>query len=166
MKIAKRRRRERKTDYLKRLKLLKSGKPRVIFRKTNKHIISQYVLSEEAKDKVLININSKKLLDFGWPNEFKGSLKSITSSYLTGYLIGKQIIKNRLENPILDCGMISALHKTKVYGFLKGLIDSGIKINCDEKCFPEEERIKGKNLKKDFSKNLEKIKSEIDKKNG
>lgn len=166
MKIAKKRRRENKTDYLKRLKLLKSGKPRIVFRKTNKYIISQYIISEEAKDKVILNINSKKLLEFGWPKEFKGSLKSITASYLTGYLIGKQIIKNKLENPILDCGMIATLHKTKVYGFLKGLIDSGIKINCEEKCFPEEERIKGKTLKKEFSENFEKIKSEIDKKNG
>ena len=59
--------------------------------------------------------------------------------------------------------MIKTLDKSKVYSFLKGLIDSGIKINCPEKCFPEEERIIGKRLKKDFSKYFNEIKANIDK---
>jgi len=85
----------------------------------------------------------------GWKKE-SGSLKSIPASYLTGYLIGKQIIKKSLETPIVDFGMIRVLHKTKVFGFLKGLIDAGVGIDC-EKGFPE---IKG---------DVEKIKLEIDK---
>ncbi len=163
MKTLKRRRREGKTDYLKRLKLLKSEKPRIVFRKTNKYIIGQYVKSEEARDKVIFNVVSKELFKYKWPKEFQGSLKSISASYLTGYLIGKEIKKRKLENPILDTGMIKTLDKSKVYSFLKGLIDSGIKINCPEKCFPEEERIIGKRLKKDFSKYFNEIKANIDK---
>jgi len=52
MKINKRRKREYKTDYLKRIKFLKSNSPRVVFRKTNKYLIAQYTTSKEAKDKI------------------------------------------------------------------------------------------------------------------
>jgi large subunit ribosomal protein L18 len=163
MKISKRRRTEGKTDYSKRLKLLKSESPRVIFRKTNKYIIAQYVISEEAQDKIIIGITSKNLKKYGWPEEFEGSLKSITASYLTGFLIGKEIIKKKLEKPIIDFGMIRTLSKSKAFAFLKGIIDAGIKINCPEKDFPEEDRIQGKSMKKDFSKTFKEIKSKIEK---
>ncbi len=161
MKTVKRRRKENKTDYKKRLNLLKGRAPRVVFRKTNRYFISQYIESEEAKDKVILTINSKGLLKYGWDEKAKGSLKSIPASYLTGYLIGKQIISKKLKTPVVDLGMIRTLHKTKVFAFLKGLIDSGLDINCNEECYPEEERIKGSSLKNKIE--FEKIKSEIDK---
>ncbi len=161
MKVAKRRRRENKTDYLKRLKLLKSGSPRIVFRKTNKYIIAQYVTSKEAQDKIEIGVNSKHLVDYGWPKEFEGSLKSIPAAYFVGLLMGKKIIERKLEFPIADFGMLRALHKTKIYAFLKGVIDAGIKIKYKEETFPDENRIKGKHMKKDFSKIFDGIKSKI-----
>ena len=162
MKVDKRRRRENKTDYLNRLKLLKGGSPRIVFRKTNKYIIAQYVTSKEAQDKIEFGISSKDLIKHGWPKEFSG-LKTIPASYLTGFLIGKKIVKEKLETPIVDFGMLRMLHKTKVYSFLKGISDAGIKINCKEEIFPSEDRIKGKHMKKDFSKIFDEIKSNIEK---
>lgn len=159
MKIQKRRRRENKTDYLKRLKLLKSGKPRIVFRKTNKYLIAQYVESSEAQDKVVFGFDSRELLKYGIDK--KASLKNLTASYLFGYLVGKKISEKKLETPIVDFGMISTLHKTKVYAFLKGLIDAGIEINCKEECFPDEARIKGEHLKNKID--FEKIKSNLEK---
>ena len=161
MKTVKRRRKENKTDYLNRLKLLKSGIPRIVFRKTNKYLLVQYVTSKEAQDKVELNITSKELLKHGWPEEFKGSLKSIPAAYLTGILISNKIKEKKLKNPIVDFGMQRVLHKTKVYSFLKGLIDAGLEISCDKKNFPNEETLNGKFLKKDFSKTFEEIKSKI-----
>jgi len=161
MKTLKRRRREYKTDYAKRIKLLKSGKPRVVFRRTNKYIIAQYVTSNEARDSVKFGVNSKQLLKYGWGEKNKGSLKSIPAAYLLGFLVGKKITKENLDTPIADFGMLRTIHKTKVYGFLKGLIDSGIDIKCDEKIFPSEEKIKGENLKEKID--TQKIKSEIEK---
>ena len=161
MKIQKRRRREAKTDYLNRIKLLKSGKPRIVFRKTNRYVLAQYVTSKEAQDKVKLGLTSKELIKFGWPEKQKSSLKSIPASYFTGFLIGKKILKNKLEEPILDFGMIRTLHKTKAYAFLKGVIDSGIKISCKEEGFPEESRIKGESLKEKIP--FEKIKLNIEK---
>lgn len=163
MKTIKRRRKESKTDYLKRIKLLKSGAPRIIFRKTNKYIIAQYVLSREAQDKVVLGISSKKLLKYSWPKELEGSLKSVSAAYLTGLLLGKKITKEKLEKPIVDFGMNRTIHKSKPYAFLKGLIDSGVKINCPEEAFPEEERIKGKKMVEDFTKFFEVIKLKIEK---
>jgi len=163
MKLDKRRRLENKTDYGKRIKLLKAEVPRAVFRKTNKYIIAEYVTSKNAQDKIEIYTSSKELLKMGWPKEFEGSLKSIPASYLTGYLVAKKIIKAKGETPVVDFGMIRVLHKTKCFGFIKGLIDGGLKIKSEKEAFPEEERILGKNLKEDFSKNFEKVKGEIDK---
>jgi len=159
MKTLKRRRREYKTDYGKRFALLKSGTPRIVFRKTNKYLIAQYVISKEAQDKTIIGVNSKDLIKHGWPETAKGSLKSTTASYLIGYLIGKRILEKKLEKPIIDFGMARMLHKSKVYGFIKGLIDSGVEINCKGEAFPDESRIKGEHMKNKIP--FEEIKSKI-----
>ncbi|MBL7059170.1 50S ribosomal protein L18 [Candidatus Pacearchaeota archaeon] len=163
MKITKRRRRENKTDYAKRIRLLKSDSPRIVFRKTNKYIISQCVTSENAQDKIEFGAHSKELLNYGWPKELTGSLKSLSAAYLTGLLLGRKIEKNKIKSPIIDFGMIRSLNKTKMYAFVKGILDAGIKIECNEKVLPEEDRISGKHMKKDFSTTFSKIKSEIEK---
>lgn len=158
----KRRRRENKTDYLKRLKLLKSKTPRLVFRKTNRYLIAQYVKNTQAQDKIEIGVTSKKLIEYGWPEEFKNSLKSIPASYLLGLLIGKEIVNKKKETPIIDFGMIRNIHKTKIFAFLKGVINSGIKLKYKERTFPDEEKIKGVNLKKNFTEKFKEIKSKIE----
>ena len=152
-----------KTDYGKRKKLLRGNSPRIVFRRTNRYVIAQYITTKEAKDSIEIGVTSKNLEKYGWPKEFEGSLRSITASYLTGLLIGKKILKEKKKIPVFDLGMISSAHKTRPYAFLKGLVDAGLKISHDKKVFPEEDRISGKHLKEDFSKMYEKIKSNIDK---
>jgi len=161
MKTPKRRRKENKTDYSKRIKLLKSRIPRLIFRKTNKYVIIQYVESVEAQDTVITGMTSKDLMKYDWPKKLEGSLKSIPASYLTGLLMGRKITKENLKTPIVDFGMIRSINKTRAYAFLKGIVDSGVKIKCGEQIFPEGDRIKGKHMKKDFSDTFEKIKSKI-----
>lgn len=164
MKNTFKRREQGKTDYGKRKKLLRSESPRVVFRRTNRYVIAQYVTTKEAKDKIEIGLTSKNLEKYGWPKESQGSLRSITASYLTGFLIGKKIIKEKKAVPIFDLGIISSANKTRPYAFLKGLIDSGLKMNHkDSSIFPDEERIKGKHLKRDFSSFYDKIKSNIEK---
>ncbi|MEX0919981.1 MAG: 50S ribosomal protein L18 [Candidatus Pacearchaeota archaeon] len=164
MKTQRRRRSEGKTNYLRRIKLLKSGSPRVVFRKTNRYIISQYITSKEAKDKIEYGITSKDLFNHGWPKKLEGSLKSLPASYLTGFLMGKEIQKKKSDTPVADLGMTRIIKGNKFFAFLKGLKDSGLDIKCDEKDFPTEDRIKGKHLKEDFSKTFDEIKNKIDKK--
>src|SRR5258708_6094287 len=109
-----RRRREQRTDYVKRIGLLKSSKPRIVFRKTNRYIVSQYIESHEAQDKVIVSVNSRDLLEYGWPKDFSGSLKSVPAAYLTGLLMGKKAVK-KSEEPIFDIGMTKSNHKGKVF---------------------------------------------------
>ncbi len=138
--LDKRRRQEGKTNYTKRLILLKAGCPRLVVRKSNKYIILQIVESVRAQDKVLHTVSTKDLLKHGWPADKVGSLKSLSAAYLAGLLIGKKAsdIKGRI---ILDSGLIPSTKASRVYASVKGVADSGIKIPFDEKIVPSDEMI-------------------------
>ncbi len=140
--VAFRRKREQLTHYGKRLKLLFSRQPRLVARQTNKEFIAQIVSMEKQGDKVLAATNSAALKKLGW--EF--SQKNIPASYLTGLLIGKMALKAGIKEVIFDTGMKSPLPQSKYYAFLKGAVDSGLKIPHDPKVFPEEARITGKHI--------------------
>ncbi len=159
--VRKRRRREAKTDYLARKVLLQS-KSRVVFRKTNRYIIGQLVSSSQAQDKVLIGMTSKELLEYNWPKDSINSLKSLPAAYFTGYLLGKKMLDKDFKQSILDFGLIRNIKKSRVYAFLKGVIDSGIKIQASSEVFPDDSRLRGRHMKKSIE--FEKIKSSIDKK--
>ncbi len=161
MRTVKKRRRQGKTDYKTRLKLLESGLPRIVIRITNRYILIQYIQSNEAKDKVIVAANSKELLKYGWPKQALGSLKSVPACYLTGLLLGKKIKqKQDKENKaVLDIGLARNIKKGRIYSALKGLIDSGINMSHDEKIFPPEQRIKGEHLKNKI--NMQEIKDKI-----
>lgn len=163
MKTVKKRRRQNVTDYKARMGLLKSGMPRIVFRKTNKYVVGQYVTSSAAQDKVVLNISSKMLMNYGWPKEMQGSLKSTPATYLTGMLAGKKIIKGKLKTPIVDFGMIRVIDKGKVHAFLKGLVDAGLNIKVKDSVFPSEDRIRGKHAKKGLAEKFDEIKSKIEK---
>src|SRR3989344_2115940 len=92
----KRRRLECKTDYKSRFGLLKSGKMRLVVRKTNRYILLQIVQSEGAQDKVMINLSSKELLEKGWPKSLEGSLKSLAAAYLAGMLLAEKSKKSKI----------------------------------------------------------------------
>jgi len=152
MKTPRRRRLEAKTDYKARLALLKSEKPRIVIRKTNRHIIVQIVKSEIAQDKVLVGNTSKVLLSEGLPSEFSGSLKSLGAAYLTGFLVGKQAIKLGINEAILDAGMNINIKNSRIYAALKGAIDAGLKVPHNEKVLPPIESIKSEKISKIFDK--------------
>ncbi|RLG69666.1 MAG: 50S ribosomal protein L18, partial [Candidatus Iainarchaeum archaeon] len=61
-----RRRREKRTDYAKRLALVKSGLPRLVIRRTNQYIISQVIKFDPKGDITLVHINSSRLKKLGW----------------------------------------------------------------------------------------------------
>jgi large subunit ribosomal protein L18 len=163
MKVEKRRRMEGKTDYRTRQSLLGSEKPRIVFRKTAKYVIGQYVKSKEAKDEVIVGVESKHLLNYGWPEELAGSLKSLPACYLTGLLLGKRILaKDKNAEAILDLGLLRNIPKSRMYGFLKGVIDAGVKLKCAEEMFPDKDRITGKHLKNDIPKIFSKIQKSVE----
>ena len=154
MKTIKRRKLEKKTDYRGRLSLLKSGKPRLIVRKTNRYIIAQIVESDVAQDRVVFGANSKQLIGKGWPENEAGKLKNRTAAYLTGYLLGNEA-KSKIKEAILDIGMNRNIKKSRIYAVLKGALDSGLVVPHSEEALPTIEEI---GSKEKINKILEKIK--------
>jgi large subunit ribosomal protein L18 len=161
MKVSKRRRQENRTDYFKRRNLLKSETPRIVFRKTNRYLIAQYIESKEAQDKIIFGLNSKQLLKYGWPKNLDSALKNTPAAYLFGIMTGIKITHDKLKTPILDFGLQRVLKGSKTQAFIKGLVDSGIKIKHKEENFPSKERIHGKQVKEKIP--FEEIKLKIDK---
>lgn len=151
----KRRRKQQKTDYKARLGLLKSEKLRLIIRKSNKFVVMQIVESEIAQDRVLFSVNSRDLLKLGWPKEKEGSLKSLPACYLTGIILGKKV---KGKEVVLDLGLQRNSHKGRIYAALKGAIESGIKINFDEKTIPSDEMLERNEKIKEI---VKKIKEKI-----
>ncbi|MFX1456124.1 MAG: 50S ribosomal protein L18 [Promethearchaeota archaeon] len=138
-----RRRFEGKTDYHKRLKLLKSRKLRVVIRSSNNHIRVQIVQSKLGGDEVLISAFSKELVSkYDWV----ANTGNIPASYLTGYLAGLRAKKASIQDAIFDLGMI--YNRNRVLAACKGLLDAGIEIPYNEEFFPDgiEERINGKHI--------------------
>ena len=142
MKLPRRRRLERKTDYKARLGLLKSEKHRLVARKTNRYILAQIVFSEKAQDKVIVRLSSKNLIEKGWPENHSGSLKSLPAAYLTGLFLGKLAKEKNITSAIFDMGMYRNVHKSRLYAVLKGAIDAGLKIPHEAKALPSDEDLK------------------------
>jgi len=138
-----RRRREGKTDYHRRKKLLISGLPRLVARKTNKHIIAQIVEASIEGDRVLASAHSSELRKkFGW----LGSLKNLPAAYLTGLLCGYRALKRNVKKAILDIGLQTPSKGARVFAVMKGCIDAGIEIPHGEEILPSEERIEGQHI--------------------
>ena len=136
--LPKKRRQEGLTNYTKRRRLLEGRKPRIAIRKSNRYLTMQLIQSKEARDSVIITVNSSELKEFGWPE--KDSMKNLAACYLTGLLFGKKIHNH--PNAIVDTGLIASTKGSKIYSAIKGIIDSGYKLNCGKEVIPAEERIK------------------------
>ena len=99
--VKSRRHREGRTDYRKRLKLLKSRKTRIVIRKSIKNINVQFVDYRPEGDIILVSKHSNDLIkNYKW----KYSTSSIPAAYLTGLLAGKMAVKKGIKEGILDIG--------------------------------------------------------------
>ncbi len=138
-----RRRREGKTDYRKRLKLLLSGKPRFVVRKTIYNMVCQTVLYKPESDWVVVTVHSKVLeRDFGW----KGYRGNIPTAYLTGLLAALKSFKRGIFIAVLDVGRQVPHKGGRLFAALKGAVDAGMQIPHGEGIFPTEERIRGEHI--------------------
>ncbi|MFH1224775.1 MAG: 50S ribosomal protein L18 [Candidatus Diapherotrites archaeon] len=157
-----RRRREEKTDYTKRLAQLKSGKHRLVVRKSNNSTIVQIVRFEEKGDVMVSAANSRELKEFGW----KMHCGNLPAAYLAAFLCCKKAGKKGPAEAILDIGLSTPVHGSRVFAALKGAVDSGMKIKCDEKVFPSADRFSGKHISEDAAKQFIAVKDAIEKKYG
>ncbi|MHA1369520.1 MAG: 50S ribosomal protein L18 [Promethearchaeota archaeon] len=136
-----RRRREGKTNYYLRRKLLLSGKLRAIIRPSLKNIICQVADAHLKGDHILVSATGRELeKDYGWKYN-KGNLPA---AYLVGYLLGKKALKAGIDFAIADIGL--RIHINRTFAALKGMIDAGLEIPHSERIFPPEERLLGHHI--------------------
>ncbi len=153
-----RRKREGKTNYKKRFRLVGSEHPRLVIRLTNTKVIAQIVTFEEKGDKVLVATDSRALLKLGW----KGSVKNLPAAYATGFLLAKKAQKAGISNAITDIGFHTSIPGVRVYAALKGAVDGGLTVPVSEDIFPSDERINGSHIE-GFSNNVESVKQTMEK---
>jgi len=155
--IKPRRRREKKTNYKKRLALVKSEKTRLVIRRSLNNMRVQFVNFKETGDVTLVSAFSKELKKHGWSS----STGNLPASYLTGFLAGSRAKKAGINEAVLDMGTQTSTKGSRIYSALKGVIDSGIKIPHSAEILPKEDRIKGVHISKDISKSFDETKNKI-----
>lgn len=153
-----RRRREGKTNYRKRLALLRSGLPRVVVRKTLTQTIVQVVEYHPEGDKVLASSMSRELKKMGWSH----STSNTPAAYLTGYLAGKRAAEKGISEATLDIGINVASRGSKLFGAAQGFMDAGVNVLLGEGVAPSEDRISGKFINEAVEKEFNEIKSKME----
>lgn len=132
-----------KTDYHLRYRLLSSGKPRLVVRKTLRYVTVQFVVYSPEGDRVAAAAHSRELKNYGLQKIERNTL----TAYLVGYLTGKRAREKGLKEAVLDIGLYRKTAGSILFAALRGAIDAGITIPHSPKALPPEERIKGKHLK-------------------
>ena len=149
-KVPMRRRREARTDYHQRLRLLKSGKPRLVARTSNKHVRAQLVITGPSGDRTLAAASSADLADFGW----EAPTGNLPAAYLTGLLAGKRALESDVEAAVLDIGLNSPTPGSKVFAVQEGAIDAGVEIPHNDDVLAEWERTRGGHIA-DYAESLD-----------
>jgi large subunit ribosomal protein L18 len=156
--VKSKRHRDGRTDYRRRLKLLKSRKTRIVVRKSLKNIRVQFIGYYPQGDKVLASAISNELIkNYGW----KYSTSTTSAAYLTGILAGKKANDIGIKEGILDIGRYRPSTGNKMFAALKGVLDAGIECPHDDTKIPTEDRILGKHLNKEISHLVNKTKVKI-----
>lgn len=159
------RRREGKTDYYARKRLIiqdkdkyNSPKYRLVARITSNRIIAQVITSTITGDKVFCQADSYELKRFG----LTAGLSNYASAYATGLLLARRLLKQvgldtqyegntdlstdynanedvRDRRPfklILDVGLRATTTGSKVFAVMKGATDGGAYVPHSDKRFP------------------------------
>ena len=156
--VKQRRRQEGKTDYRKRLKLIMSGKPRLVVRRSSTMITAQIIKYEEKGDKIVATVRSDALKKLGW----NYNLRNIPSAYLVGLLIAQKAKENSISEAILDIGLNKAVPGSRLFAVLKGAIDNGLNIPHSADILPSDDRIAGKHVES-YAQSMKEKKEEYDK---
>lgn len=141
-KVPMRRRREVRTDYHQRLRLLKSGKPRLVARKSNNHVTAQLIVTSPDGDETVASATSEDLSEFGWD----APTGNLPSAYLTGLLAGQHAVEAGVEEAVLDIGLNTATQGSKVFAVQEGAIDAGLEIPHNDAVFADWQRTRGTHI--------------------
>lgn len=161
-KVAFRRRRECKTDYQQRTKLIAQDKNkyntpkyRFVVRITNRDVVCQIFSSDLTHDECIASAYSHELKRYG----LTVGLKNYAAAYCTGLLLARRVLKKyEMEDgeqveevdgeffladedsgafkAYMDLGLARATTGANVFGALKGAVDGGLHIPHNTKRFP------------------------------
>ena len=138
------RKREGRTYYKKRLRILLSSKFRLVIRKSLKNFQASIIEYNPKGDKVLFTVNAKTLSKYGW----KGDNGNLPSAYLVGMLAGRKAIELGVNDVVLDLGFNNSTKGSRLYAALAGAVDAGLKIPHNPEILPAKDRISGEHIAK------------------
>ncbi|AFL67135.1 50S ribosomal protein L18 [Desulfurococcus amylolyticus] len=142
-KVPRRRRREGKTNYYKRYRMIVSGHPRFIVRKTLNYIWVQVATAKPEGDVIIAAAHSNELRKkFGW----KAGTCNTSAAYLTGLLAALRALEKGVEYAVPDIGLHRPVKGAIVFAAIKAANDAGLKVPMGEEVAPSEERIRGEHI--------------------
>lgn len=156
--VPRRRRREGRTDYKKRLSLLKSGKTRAVVRKQANNTIVQFVDYDPDGDIVRTQATAHELDSLGWESH----TGNLPAAYLTGYLAGTRASEDGIEEAVLDIGRHVPEGGSAVFSALQGVLDAGIEVPHGEEILPEEDRHLGAHIDEETTAMTEEVRETIE----
>lgn len=141
--VAFRRRREEKTDYQLRRRLILSGLPRLVVRGSLRNNTAQIIEADVKGDMVLTAAHSAELQKkYGW----LGDTGTVSAAYLTGLLCGYKAMGQGIKEAVLDIGLSYPSKGSRIFAALKGALDAGLNIPFDKEKLPEKGRITGQHI--------------------
>jgi large subunit ribosomal protein L18 len=152
-KVPFRRRRENRTDYYIRKKLLTSGETRAVVRRSSKNLSVQFARFTMEGDTIQASAASKELKALGWNH----SCANIPAAYLTGYLAGKKAKEAGIEYAVLDIGMQPPSKGAVLFAAVAGMIDAGLNIPHGDGVLPPGDRLKGAHIGEDIPASVQKV---------
>ncbi|MGC8953848.1 50S ribosomal protein L18 [Desulfurococcus amylolyticus] len=142
-KVPRRRRREGKTNYYKRYRMIVSGHPRFIVRKTLNYIWVQVATAKPEGDVIIAAAHSNELRKrFGW----KAGTCNTSAAYLTGLLAALRALEKGVEYAVPDIGLHRPVKGALVFAAIKAANDAGLKVPMGGEVAPSEERIRGEHI--------------------
>ena len=137
-----RRRREGKTNYHRRRKLVASRRPFLYVYVADRNITAQISIPDKPGDRVLASVHSRELMRYGW----RGSRKSTPAAYLVGFLLGKKAIGAHVKDAVLYTGMRGFIPGSRIAAVVKGARDAGLDVPASEGSLPDEGRTLGRHI--------------------
>ncbi|XGI83307.1 50S ribosomal protein L18 [Halorutilales archaeon Cl-col2-1] len=141
-KVPMRRRREGKTDYQQRLRLLKSGKPRLVVRKSNKHTTVQIVTAGADGDYTEAKADTSDLAEYGW----EAPTGNLPAAYLAGFLAGVRGLDEGFDEAVADIGLNPVTPGNRVFAAVMGASDAGLEVPHGDDVVPSWERVRGEHI--------------------
>lgn len=142
-----RRRRENKTNYARRLALVKGGLPRMVVRRGSTSLVVQFIQYSPSGDSVLAGTTSASLKKFGWAPR-----ANVPTAYLTGLYAGRLAAKKGVKEFVLDTGLYAPVKNSLIFAAQKGALDSGLHSPHGEG-LTDESRISGAHIE-EYAKSL------------